>query len=183
LSEEPLARLEASSISPRYTRHGPFRVPAPGLAIEAPTFSLHDQPCTPEDWARILRDLATWRGLPGADKFLLNLPDGRVLAFLRPPSLGERHLSGIVRPLAPTASSPGTPARPGSFLLRITHDGDTRLLIDLRPASSRPSRPASPTEIHDDQEITPPTPDTSPDALPASSTPDSPSPASLPPSL
>jgi hypothetical protein len=145
LSEEPFARLEAASIAPRYTRHGPFRVPAPGVEIEAPTFTLHDQPCTPYDWQRVLRDLAAWRRLPGSADFLLTLPDGRILAFLRPPAVGEQHLSGLVRSLAAASET---------LLLRIAHDGDTRLRIDLRPAPKpqtrqAPDSPSAPPEPTD----------------------------------
>lgn len=54
ISEEPLARLEAESISPRFVKHGPFDVPAPGVNIAAPALALNDQPCTGDDWARLL---------------------------------------------------------------------------------------------------------------------------------
>ena len=128
VTEAPLARLEAASIAPRYVRHGPFRVPAPGVEIESPTLSLQDQPCTPEDWARLLKELAVWRQLPGATDFLLTLPDGRVFIFLHSPSIGETSFSGFVRPLA---SDGGKPSEP--LLLRIAHDGAERLRIDLRP--------------------------------------------------
>lgn len=131
ITEEPLARLEAEAISPRYTRHGPFQMPAPGLEIEAPSLVLHNQPCTAEDWTRLLTELAAWRKLPGASDFLLTLPDGRSFVFVRSPSLGRSSLGGFVRRLT-TASTPENETN-ASWLLRIVHDGATGLRVDFRP--------------------------------------------------
>ena len=138
LSEEPLGRLEAASIAPRSTRHGPFRMPAPGVEIESPTLILHDQPCTAEDWQRVLTSLASWRRLSSSTAFVLTLPDDRSFAFLRPPSVGGGGLSGIVRPLNPQAHEPASPPR--AALLRVRHDGASGLRIDVRPLPSTNER-------------------------------------------
>ena len=162
ISEEPFARLEAASIGPRYARHGPFRVPAPGMAIESPTLELHDQPCAPEDWRRLLQDLAAWRRLPGTGDFVLHLPDRRAYVFLRSPSLGGALLTGLVRPLSDARQAPAAP-----LLLRIRHDGGKRLHIDLRPL---PSRPEHGTEL----ELVEPAPEEAP---PSETTAESPAPS------
>lgn len=151
LSEEPFARLEAASIGPRYSRHGPFRVPAPGLAIEAPTLDLLDQPFAPEDWRRLLRDLAAWRRLPGASDFVLHLPDGRVFTFLRSPSLAGDTLSGLVRPVTDARRAPAA-----TLLLRIAHDGERGLRIDLRPLSAGPAADAAALEAEAPAHESPP---------------------------
>lgn len=137
LAEEPFARLEAATITPRYTRHGPFRLPAPGVEIESPTLILHDQPCTAEDWQRVLEGLATWRRMPASTAFVLTAPDGRAFVFLRPPSLSGGVLSGIVRRL--DAPSDATDQR-GPAMLRLGHDGGTALRLDLRQLPATPSR-------------------------------------------
>lgn len=157
LTEEPLARLEAAAIAPRHVRHGPFRVPAPGVEIDSPTLALHDQPCTPDDWARLLKELSAWRRLPDASDFLLTLPDGRILVFLRAPAIGETSFSGLVRPLAAADDKP-----PAPLFLRIAHDGAERLRIDLRPIAP-PRADAAETVPAD----TPPPPDAPGEAAPA----------------
>ena len=168
LTEEPLARLEAAAIAPRYVRHGPFRVPAPGVEIESPTLTLRDQPCTPDDWARLLKELAAWRQLPGASDFLLTLPDERSFTFLRAPNIGDKTFSGFVRPLA---ADQGKTADP--LLLRIAHDGAQRLRIDLRPLPPARDQSASPPEPADAPVPEPPSessPPSSPAPAPAAET-------------
>lgn len=178
LSEEPLARLEAAAIAPRYVRHGPFRVPAPGVEIESPTLALHDQPCTPDDWARLLKELSAWRQLPGASDFLLTLPDGRSFTFLRAPSISETTFSGFVRPLAADHAKTAAP-----LLLRIAHDGAQRLRVDLRPLPPAPVSAAVPAEPAD-APISAPAPETTspPPSTPDPATEPSPSPAKNSPS-
>lgn len=175
VSEEPLARVEAAAVSPRYVDHGPFRMPAPGVEIESPSLTLHDQPCTPDDWTRLLKELSAWRQQLRASNFVLTLPDGRGFVFLRAPNLTETTFSGFVRPLAADRAGASQP-----LLLRIAHDGTDRLRVDLRPlppASGRsvdsaasdeaspsvpPPRPASPP---------PPPPATEPALSPAEPSP------------
>lgn len=127
ISEEPIARLEAESIGPRFVKHGPFQMPAPGVAIESPSLTLHDQPCTADDWARVLRELDGFQQVPGGIRLLITLPDGRSFLFQRPPAVSSAALSGLVRPLNPETGEPD-----GDRLLRITHDGQERLRADFR---------------------------------------------------
>lgn len=154
LSEEPFARLEATSISPSHTRHGPFRLPAPGARLESPVLTLFDQACTAEDWKRALHDLAAWRRLSVSGDFVVTLPDGRLFVFLDgPPAIARETLSGLVGPLV--AAPPGEESPPRQ-ILRISHDGAERLRIDLRPAEAAPrDRSAAPAAA---PEATPPAP-------------------------
>ena len=150
VSENPFARLEASAITPRFVRHGPFVVPAPGVAVESPTLALHDEPCTPDDWTHLLEALAKWQNLPSSAHFVLTLPEGRTFVFSRSPQIGEKTLSGFVRPL--TEAGGAAKAR-NMLFLRIAHDGADRFRIDLRPlpatrshAVADRSAPAEPNE-------------------------------------
>lgn len=143
LSEAPFARLEATSIAPDYTRHGPFRLPAPGVRIESPVLTLFDQPCTAEDWKRALHDIAAWQRVSASDDFVIILPDGRFFAFLGGhPGTAQETLSGVVSALAAAPSGGEAPPRQ---ILRVSHDGAEHLRIELRstdPASS--GHPAAP---------------------------------------
>jgi hypothetical protein len=183
LSEEPLARLEAAAIAPRYVRHGPFRVPAPGVEIESPTLAIHDQPCTPDDWARLLKELSAWRQLPGASDFLLTLPDGRIFVFLRAPSIGDKIFSGLVRPLVAAGAK-----TPPPLLLRIAHDGAERLRIDLHPLPSPRARAAEnnpadapPSSDAPDEAAPAVAPDTEPARAPGPDIAPAPAPSPAPP--
>ena len=139
-----------------------------GVEIESPTLTLRDQPCTPDDWARLLKELAAWRQLPGASDFLLTLPDERSFTFLRAPNIGDKTFSGFVRPLA---ADQGKTADP--LLLRIAHDGAQRLRIDLRPLPPARDQSASPSEPADAPVPEPPSessPPSSPAPAPAAET-------------
>lgn len=132
-TEQPLARLEARAVAPRFQNHGPFRVPAPGLAVESPSLALFAEPCAPDDWTRLLRELAAWRRLPvKSEPFEITLPDGRVFAFVRGPDIADAQLTGTLRPLAADSDDAAS-----WLLLRIRHDGDRALVLDLRPAPAR----------------------------------------------
>lgn len=135
ISEEPLARLEAESIGPRFVKHGPFRMPAPGIVIEAPALTLHDQPCTADDWARVLRELGGFQQAPGGIQLLVTLPDGRSFVFQRPPAVSSGMLSGLARPLNPENGKTAD-----ALLLRVSHDGKDRLRTDLRALPSAGTR-------------------------------------------
>ncbi len=139
LSEQALARLSADAVSPRFARHGPFRIPAPGLVIEAPVLSLHDEPCTAEDWSRFLTEFAAWRALPAKARLHLVAPDGRVFAFLDAPTTAHGILSGLVYPLSapdPEDDDGSAPASSATRLLRIRHDGAERLVLHLTPVAA-----------------------------------------------
>lgn len=153
VSEEPLALLEAESIGPRFVKHGPFRMPAPGVAVEAPVLTLHDQPCTRDDWSRVLRELGRFQGAPGGIQFLVTLPDGRGFVFQRPPSTSSGMLSGLVRPLNPEKGKTADPR-----LLRITHDGRERLRVDLRALPAVAARPAPPETAEPEPDSEAPSP-------------------------
>lgn len=142
LTEQPLARLEAAAVVPRFARHGPFLVPAPGLEVEAPVLSLHDEPCTEEDWARFLAEFAAWRALPAKARLELIAPDGRAFVFLDPPATAHGILSGLVRPLSSPAHADEEPADTADRLLRIRRDSEGRLVLHLAPAPSLTAAPA-----------------------------------------
>jgi len=149
LTEEPLARLEAESIGPRFVQHGPFQIPAPGVTIESPSLTLHDQPCTADDWARVLRELVRFQTAPGSIQLMVTLPGERSFVCQRPPAVSSGMLSGLVRPLNPEKGKPAEP-----LLLRITHDGKDRLRAEFRPLPAAGSR-------HVAIQVVEPEPDTS----------------------
>jgi len=139
---EPFARLEAVAVRPDGVRHGPFRLPAPGLRLESPALTLFDQACNAEDWNRFLRILATWRRPSVADDFLVTLPDGRTFALIELRRDKTRPtLLAVVAPLAP---SPAGGAAPERRLLRVEPDAASgRLAITLDPAPE-PRAPDAP---------------------------------------
>ncbi len=132
LDGKPFARLEAAAVRPDEVRHGPFRLPAPGLRIESPALTFFDQACTAEDWNRFLRVFATWRRPSVADDFLVTLPDGRAYALLETRHGKEpRALLALVAPLAATPAG-GTST--GPLLLRVEPAAEGALAITLAPA-------------------------------------------------
>ncbi|MBC8009130.1 MAG: hypothetical protein H7067_03430 [Burkholderiales bacterium] len=143
VTEREFARLQAASIKPSSRRHGPFRVPAPGFAIDTPALHILDLRCAPEDWTKVMEAFARWQELPSARPTHLALPDGRLFAFSSAPRADERGLSGLVR-IAAAEPRPNT-----LHTLRLVHDRSSSLVLELRSLPERPafsSVPSAPSE-------------------------------------
>lgn len=119
LSGTEFGHFSVEEIAPATRKHGPFRLPAIGFAITRPRLVLNDTPCSPKDWAALLQTLKAFAQVPSSGNLELQLPDGETS------QLGTRYQVGADTITALLPQPEGS-----RLLLRISHDGDTRLRIE-----------------------------------------------------
>jgi len=134
LTESAFATLAAERLEPTTSRHGPFRVPSPGLVARDTTLALSDTRCTADDWARLVSALEKWTGLRSRTELRFVAPDGTVFLLPRVALRSEPLplVFGTARRLRPDGKTE-------LVRLRLSHDGLDTLSIETSPLSPPPS--------------------------------------------